>query len=106
MPFSAPFTPPDTGESICTISRAPSVSKMRFAITAPVVDRSTNRRTRLPSISPPLPAATANTMSGVGRLAITVSTRSATSRTELAGSAPSATSRSIGSRRVSNTVTR
>jgi hypothetical protein len=106
VPFSAPPTPPLTGESICTISRSPSVSKMRVAITEPVVDRSTKRRMRLPSISPPLPAATASTMSGVGRLAITVSTRSATSRTEFAASAPSATSRSIGSRRVSNTVTR
>ncbi len=71
---------------------------MRFAITEPVVDRSTNRRMRLPSINPPLPAATASTMSGVGRLAITVSARSATSRTEPAGSAPSFTSRSIASR--------
>ncbi len=44
---------------------------------------------RLPSINPPLPAATASTMSGVGRLAITVSARSATSRTEPAASAPS-----------------
>ena len=54
-------------------------------MTEPVVERSTKRRTRLPSISPPLPAATASTMSGVGRLAITVSTRSATSRTERRG---------------------
>ncbi len=71
---------------------------MRFAMTAPVVERSTKRRTRLPSITPSAPVATASTMSGVGRLAITVSTVSATSRTEPAACAPSATSRSIASR--------
>ena len=49
-------------------------------MTAPVVERSTKRRTRLPAITPSLPVATASTMSGVGRLAITVSTPSATSR--------------------------
>ena len=47
---------------------------MRCAITEPVVERSTKRRTRLPSITPSGPVATLSTMSGVGRLTITVST--------------------------------
>ena len=55
-------------------------------MTAPVVERSTKRRTRLPSITPSAPVATASTMSGVGRLAITVSTWSAISRGRSGGS--------------------
>src|SRR5262245_47276659 len=106
VPFVAPVTPPLTGQSICTMFRPLSVSKMRLAITAPVVDRSTKRRTRLPSITPPGPVATASTTSGVGRLTITVSTASATSRGEPAACAPSAMSPVTTSRRVTNTPRR
>src|SRR5262245_23227166 len=106
VPFVALVTPPLTGQSICTMFRPLSVSKIRLAITAPVVDRSTKRRTRLPSITPPGPVATASTTSGVGRLTITVSTASATSRGEPAACAPSAMRRSMASRRVSNTTRR
>ena len=74
---------------------------MRTAICEPVVDRSTNRFTRLPSMTPSLPVATLSEMSSDGRLAITVSTLSATSFGEDAAFAPSATSRSTASRRVS-----
>ena len=52
---------------------------MRCAITEPVVERSTKRRTRLPSITPSGPVATLSTISGVGRLTITVSAMSAIS---------------------------
>src|SRR6266446_6677619 len=104
VPFAAPVTPPLTGQSICTMFLALSSSKMRLAMTAPVVDRSTKRRTRLPSITPPGPVATASTTSGVGRLTITVSTASAISRGEPAACAPSAVRRSTASRRVSNTT--
>src|SRR5499433_855294 len=102
VPFAAPVTPPLTGQSICTMFRPLSASKMRLAITAPVVDRSTKRRTRLPSITPPGPVATASTTSGVGRLTITVSTTSAIPRWEPAAFAPSAVRRSMASRRGSN----
>jgi hypothetical protein len=64
--------------------------EMRPAITAPVVDRSTKRPTFLPSITPPGLVTTASTMSGVGRLAITVSAASATSAGERAAIAPRA----------------
>ena len=101
VPFSAPMTPPETGASICTMSRSPSALKMRCAITAPVVDRSTKRRTFLPSITPSGPVATLSTMSGVGRLAITVSTMSATSFGERAATAPLAARSPIASWRVS-----
>ena len=47
VPFSAPGTPPLTGASICTMFFAASSLKTRCAITAPVVERSTKRRTRL-----------------------------------------------------------
>jgi hypothetical protein len=93
VPLAAPVTPPLTGQSICTMFFAASAAKMRLAITAPVVERSTKRRTRLPSMTPPVPVATASTISGVGRLAITVSTSSAISRGE-AARAPSAVRRS------------
>ncbi len=56
---------------------------------APVVDMSRKRLTFLPSITPSLPVATLSTMSGVGRLAITVSTWSATSLGDFAATAPS-----------------
>ena len=51
-------------------------------MTAPVVEVSTKRRTRVPSITPFGPVATASTMSGVGRLAMTVSAWSATAAGE------------------------
>ncbi len=60
---------------------------MRCAMTEPVVERSTKRRTRLPSITPSGPVATLSTMSGVGRLTITVSAASATSLGERAATA-------------------
>ena len=101
VPFSAPLTPPLTGLSICTMLRAASSLKMRCAITEPVVERSTKRRTRLPSITPRGPVATASTMSGVGRLAITVSAASATSAGERAALAPRAVRLPIASWRVS-----
>src|SRR5215472_6379472 len=53
VPLAAPVTPPLTGQSICTMFFALSAVKMRLATTAPVVERSTKRRTRLPSITPP-----------------------------------------------------
>src|SRR5262245_5011434 len=106
VPLAAPVTPPLTGQSICTMPFSLSNSNMRLAMTAPVVERSTKRRTRLPSMTPPLPVATSSTISGVGRLAITVSAASATSRAEPAACAPSAVSRSIGSRLVSDTMRR
>src|SRR6516225_3186291 len=105
VPFSAPRTPPETGASICTMLRAASALKMRCAITAPVVERSTNRFTRLPSITPLGPLATLRTMSGVGRLAMTVSTMSATSFGERAATAPRAARLPIASWRVSLTTT-
>ena len=63
---------------------------MRCAITEPVVDRSTKRLTRLPSMMPSGPVATFITISGVGRLTMTVSAASATSLGERAATAPSA----------------
>jgi hypothetical protein len=74
---------------------------MRCAITAPVVDRSTKRFTRLPSITPSGPVATLRTMWGVGRLTITVSTMSATSFGERTATAPRAARFPIASWRVS-----
>ncbi len=74
---------------------------MRTAICEPVVERSTSRLTRLPSITPSLPVATSSEICSDGRLAITVSVRSATSFGEDAACAPSATSLSTASRRLS-----
>src|ERR1700691_59630 len=67
---------------------AASSLKIFCAITEPVVERSTKRRTFLPSITPLGPVATLSTISGVGRLAITVSAMSATSFGERAATAP------------------
>jgi hypothetical protein len=99
--LSAPDTPPLTGLSICTMFFSLRAAKMRAAITAPVVERSMKRRTRLPWMMPSAPVATASTMSGVGRLTMTVSTASAMARGEAAAVAPSATSRCTASGRVS-----
>ena len=101
VPFAAPRTPPETGASICTMFFAASNLKMRCAITEPVVERSTKRRTFLPSITPSGPVATLSTMSGVGRLTITVSAKSATSFGERAAMPPSAAISPIASWRVS-----
>src|SRR5262245_31348157 len=104
VPLEAPVTPPLTGLSICTMSRSASREKMRLAIADPVVDVSMNRRTRWPSITPPGPVATACTMSGVGKLAITVSTRSANSAGDAAAWAPISVRRATACGRVSLTT--
>src|SRR5690606_25468704 len=69
---------------------AASFSAIRIEVVAPVVDRSTKRRTRFPVITPPSPVATASTIGGVGKLANTVSAASATSATEPTTRAPNA----------------
>ncbi len=95
VPFSAPLTPPLTGRSMPVMPFAASASETLIAMRAPVVDMSRKRFTFLPSITPSLPVATALTMSGVGRLAITVSTRSATSLGDVAATAPMLVRRDI-----------
>ena len=65
----------------------------------PTVERSTNRLTRLPSITPLSPVATSSEACSDGRLASTVSVRSAMSFGDDAACAPSATSLSTASLR-------
>src|SRR5260370_1429882 len=72
----------------------------------PMVERSTKRLARLPSIPPPAPVATSSEACSDGRLASTVSARSATSFGEEAACAPSATNLSTASLRWSNTTSR
>ena len=101
VPLAAPRTPPLTGASICTMFFSASSLKTFCAITEPVVDRSTKRFTFLPSITPSGPVATFSTMSGVGRLTITVSAESAISLGERTAMPPSAAILPIASWRVS-----
>ena len=104
VPFSAPPTPPLTGQSICTMLFFASRPWIRTAICEPTVERSTKRLTRLPSITPPAPVATSSEACSDGRLASTLSQRSAMSFGDAAACAPSATSLSSASLLVSNTV--
>ena len=101
VPLLAPPTPPLTGESICTMFFLASSAQISAATRDPVVERSTKRLMRLPSMTPPSPSATFLEISSDGRLAITVSTRLATSAGEDASCAPSATNGATASLRVS-----
>ncbi|MET4515593.1 hypothetical protein ABIB81_004920 [Bradyrhizobium sp. I1.7.5] len=74
VPFSAPPTPPETGQSICTMSRFASRPWIFAAIVEPTVERSMKRLARLPSITPFAPVATSSDACSEGRLAMTVST--------------------------------
>ena len=65
------------------------------AAPGPDVERSTMTRTRLPSLTPSGPSATALTMSGVGRLTRTISASSATAFGDATTFAPLAASASV-----------
>ena len=84
--------------------RSTSVALIRSATWLPTVEKSTNRLTREPSMTPPAPVATSKDACGDGRLAITVSARSATSLVDDAARAPSSTRVSTASGRVSYTT--
>ena len=79
VPFSAPDGPPLTGASTAVMPFFASPSATSLATRGPVVERSMKVFAFVPSITPPLPSATALTMSGVGRLTSTVSHCEATS---------------------------
>src|SRR4051812_20640180 len=104
VPFTAPATPPLTGESTATILRVASSAAISCAARGPVVERSTNVLTFLPDAMPPSPSATCRTIAGVGRLTRTVSTAEATALGEVAAIAPRATNGCSAAARVSNTV--
>ncbi len=95
VPFSAPVGPPLTGASTAVMPLAASPAATSFATRGPVVERSTKVFALPPSITPPLPSATAFTMSGVGRLTSTVSHLDATSAGDVPRFAPRCSSRCI-----------
>jgi len=88
VPLVAPATPPLTGASIAMMLLLASSAAIACAVRGPVVERSTKSRAFDPRAMPRSPSATSRTVSGRGRLAITMSARDATSAGDVAFSAP------------------